>query len=104
MNSDDTLPSFDRVLADARLHRPFSEGGGPSDFGFETRLRAALAPNLPVPGFAECFASLSLRFSAIFLPPVLAVFAFLALNHRHSLPEGLGGLVAHWAGLLPFGI
>jgi hypothetical protein len=34
----------------------------------------------------------------------LAAFVFLAVSHRHALPDGVGGLVTQWAGLLPLGI
>ncbi len=94
---------LDRLLAEARLHRPFSETGEPSAFGFETRLRAALAGSSPG-GFADCLASLSWRFSAACLPLALAAALFLAMSHRHALPDGVGGLVTQWAGLLPLGI
>ncbi len=94
---------LDRLLAEARLHLPFTEDGEPSDFGFETRLRAALAASASG-GLADCLASLSWRFSAACLPLALAAAIFLATNHRHALPDGVGGLVTQWAELLPFGI
>lgn len=99
MNTNDTADPLGRLLAEARRHAPFGE---PSGFGFETRLRAVLAA--AAPGFAETLASLSWRFAAACLPVALAVFVFLALSHRHSLPDGVGGLVTQWAGLLPIGI
>lgn len=99
MNTNDTPDPLDRLLAEARRHLPFGE---PSSFGFETRLRAILAA--PAPGLAETLASLSWRFAAASLPLALAAFVFLAVSHRHSLPDGVGGLVIQWAGLLPIGI
>jgi hypothetical protein len=99
MNTNDTPDPLDRLFAEARRHAPFGE---PSGFGFETRLRAVLAA--PAAGFAETLASLSWRFAAACLPVALAAFVFLAVSHRHSLPDGVGGLVTQWAGLLPLGI
>lgn len=99
MNTNDTPDPLGRLFAEARRHRPFGE---PSGFGFETRLRAVLAA--PVPGFAETLASLSWRFAAACLPVALAAFVLLAASHRHSLPDGVGGLVTQWAGLLTPGI
>ena len=97
MNTNE--PHLDRLFAEARLHQPFGE---PSAFGFETRLRAALAK--ATPGFAEIFASLSWRFAAASLPIALAAFVFLAMRHQHALPDGVGGLVTQWAGFLPLPI
>jgi len=97
MNTND--PPLEQLLAEARLHQPFGE---PSSFGFETRLRAALAK--ATPGFAEIFASLSWRFAAASLPIALAAFVFLAMRHQHALPDGVGGLVTQWAGFLPLPI
>ena len=61
MNTND--PPLNQLFTEARLHQPFGE---PSSFGFETRLRAALAKSTP--GFAEVFASLSWRFAAASRP------------------------------------
>lgn len=97
MNTND--PILDPLFAEARLHQPFGEA---SSFGFETRLRAALA--VATPGFAEIFASLSWRFAATSFPIALAAFVFLAMRHQHILPEGVGGIVTQWAGLLPLPI
>ena len=98
MKHDDNI-TLDRLFAEARGHLPFGE---PRHFGFETRLRAALAASSP--GFTECLASLSWRFSAAFLPLILAAFVFLAMRHHHALPDGVGGIVSQWAGLLPLPI
>jgi len=100
MKHENGTPLLDRLLAEARDHRPFGE---PRGFGFETRLRAALAES-PAPGLADCLASLSWRFAAASLPLAFAAAAFLAISHRHALPDGVGGLVIQWAGLLPLGI
>ena len=97
MNTND--PPLNQLFTEARLHQPFGE---PSSFGFETRLRAALAK--ATPGFAEVFASLSWRFAAASLPIALAAFVFLAMRHQHALPDGVGGLVTQWAGFLPLPI
>ena len=97
MNTND--PPLNQLFTEARLHQPFGE---PSSFGFETRLRAALAKSTP--GFAEVFASLSWRFAAASLPIALAAFVFLAMRHQHALPDGVGGLVTQWTGFLPLPI
>lgn len=97
MNTND--PPLNQLFTEARLHQPFGE---PSSFGFETRLRAALAK--ATPGFAEVFAILSWRFAAASLPIALVAFVFLAMRHQHALPDGVGGLVTQWAGFLPLAI
>ena len=97
MNTND--PPLNQLFTEARSHQPFGE---PSSFGFETRLRAALAK--ATPGFAEVFASLSWRFAAASLPIALGAFVFLAMRHQHALPDGVGGLVTQWAGFLPLPI
>jgi len=99
MNRNTPPDLLGRLFARASRHQPFGE---PSGFGFETRLRSALAATAP--GLAETLASLSWRFAAACLPVALAAFVFLAVSHRHSLPDGVGGLVTRWAGLLPLGI
>lgn len=96
MKQDDS-PELARLLADARLHLPFGEA---PNLGFETRLRAALAA-AAAPGLGECLATLSWRFAAAGLPLAAAAALFLAFGHRHALPEGVGGLVTHWAAQLP---
>ena len=70
MNTND--PPLNQLFTEARLHQPFGE---PSSFGFETRLRAALAK--ATPGFAEVFAILSWRFAAASLPIALSKTATL---------------------------
>lgn len=92
-------PSLDRLFGEVRPYLPFGE---PSPLGFETRLRAALA--VAPASLAECLARLSWRFAAASLPPALAAALFLVLSHRHSLPDGVGGLVGQWAGLLSSGM
>ncbi len=96
MNRDTTLES---VLAAAREHLPHGEAPA---FGFETRLRALLAERRP--GLADYLASFSWRFAAASLPLAVAAIAFLALQHQYGLPDGFGGVLAQWSGLLPFGL
>jgi hypothetical protein len=96
MNEREPHPGLDRLLGEARAHLPFGEA---PDFGFETRLRAALAAARP--GLGDCLAALSWRFAAAGLPLALGAALFLAMSHRHALPDGLGGLVTQWAGQLP---
>jgi hypothetical protein len=97
MNNDHPL---DRLFAEARLHAPFGEA---LDFGFATRLRAVLAASDAEPAFADLIARFSWRFSAACLPLAIAVTVFLTLQYHYTLPEGVGGLVAHWMELLPLG-
>lgn len=75
---------------------PFGEAG---DFGFETRLRAAMADSSL--GFSEYLARLSWRFSFAVLPIAIGVAVFLAFQQHGSLPEGFGGLMFQWTQYLP---
>ena len=93
MSTNDPLTS---LLQAARKQSPFGE---PEDFGFETRLRASLGDREPA--FSEALARFSLRLSAVSLPLAIALVAFLAFQTSASLPEGLGGFVAHWSSFLP---
>lgn len=92
-------PTLESLFAAAREHSPFGEA---PEFGFETRLLALLSETRP--GVADYLASFSWRFAAASLPLAVAVLAFLALQHQHGLPDGFGGVVAQWTGLLPFGL
>jgi hypothetical protein len=96
-HKDPLVPLF----AEARHHAPFGEAG---DFGFATRLRAALADVPAEPAFADLMARFSWRFSAAFLPVIAGLFLFLTIQDYHELPEGVGGLVSHWMDLFPLGI
>ena len=100
MNNEDASHPLDRLFVGARRHHPFGE---PSSFGFETRLRAALAADGQA-GLVDCLAKFSWRFAAACLPVALGFALFLAMSHRHALPDGVGGLVTQWAGLIPIGI
>lgn len=92
-------PTLENLIASAREHLPFGEA---PEFGFETRLRSLLAERRP--GLADCLASFSWRFAAASLPIAFAALTFLALQHQHALPDGFGGVVEQWSGLLPFGL
>jgi len=98
MNDEDPLQS---LIREAKCHAPFGEA---SAFGFETRLRSALAGGA-VAGtdlsLADWFAKFSWRFSAACLPLALTFVVFLTIRHPYPLPEGVGGLVAHWMEILP---
>lgn len=87
---------FKLILKRAAEYEPFGE---PGEFGFETRLRAALQDS----GFstADWIALFSFRFSAALLPVLLAVAAVIAFQNYGTLPEGVGGFVAHWLTFLP---
>lgn len=83
----------------AKSVEPYGEAG---DFGFETRLRAALAEGQI--GFSEYLARLSWRFSFAVLPIAIGIAVFLAFQQHGDLPEGIGGLVAQWSQYIPVGI
>lgn len=88
-----------RLIEEARSFSPFGE---PADFGFETRLRAAIAgADLSL---ADWVARFSWRFSVACLPVFLGLAVFLTIQHHGSLPEGFGGIVAHWREFLPLEI
>lgn len=93
--------SLNHLFAEARHYEPFGEAG---DFGFTTRLRAALAGVPAEPAFADLLARFSWRFSAASLPVIAGVFLFLTVQYQSVLPEGVGGLVSHWMDLFPLGI
>ena len=71
-----------RLLEAARQYRPFGE---PDDFGFETRLRAALA-EVP-PTLAEYLARFSWRVSAVSLPLLVAAAVFSRGSSRSPFPR-----------------
>ena len=90
-----------QLFNDARAFAPFGEA---NSFGFETRLRAALAGAGSDLSVADWIARFSWRFSAAFLPIVLGFAIFLTVQNRNTLPDGVGGLVAHWAEFIPLEI
>ena len=85
-----------QLLKDARAFLPFGEA---NPFGFETRLRATLAATDL--SMTDWIARFSWRFSAACLPVILGFAIVLTLQHHSILPEGVGGLVAHWMEFLP---
>ena len=97
--TDPIKPLFER----AATHEPFGE---PGDFGFETRIRAALR-DAGLGGSeittADWIAQFSFRFSAAALPVVLVVVAVIAFQNYGSPPEGISGILAHWLSYLPTG-
>ncbi len=99
MNPHDEDSALARLLAAARLHQPYGE---PGSCGFETRLRAALAASAP--GLFDCLATFSWRFAVPGLPLASAAALFVALRHEFALPDGVGGLVTQWSGLLPLAL
>ncbi len=91
----DDHPIFD-LIETARHTTPFGEG---SEFGFETRLRAAM--HEVTPSVSEWVATFSWRFSFACLPLLVAVALFLAFGQTEFVPEGVGGFVSHWSSYLP---
>lgn len=91
-----TNTDYDSCLAKARIHEPF---GGPTSFGFETRLRSAIAERIP--SELEEMGRFSWRFTFASLPLLGCVSLFLGLNHSGFFPEGLGGVLSQWSLYLP---
>jgi hypothetical protein len=82
----------------ARRHEPF---GRPQDFGFATRLRSAMR-TAEAPAMEDLLARFAWKFSLAAWPVVAGLAILLLLNQGTSLlPEGVGGLVAHWTSYLP---
>ena len=98
MNDDHPIR---QLLQDARAFAPFGEA---NPFGFETRLRAALAAAGSDLSVTDWIARFSWRFSAACLPVILGFAIFLTMQHHDTLPEGVGSLVAHWSEFLPLDI
>ena len=84
------------LIQEARSYSPFGPG---SDFGFETRLRAAL-PEM-APSLTDWIATFSWRFSVTCLPLLVALTVFLAMDQPGWVPEGVSGFVANWSNYLP---
>lgn len=82
----------------AKKSLPFGEA---NDFGFETRLRASLSDQNSLFDWISLF---SWRFSATFLPIIIAIVAIYAMRQSWEIPEGAGDLVFRWAGYLPLEI
>lgn len=82
----------------AKKSLPFGES---NDFGLETRLRAALSDQETLFDWVSVF---SWRFSAAFLPVLIAIVAIYAMQQSWEIPEGAGDLVFRWAEYLPLEI
>jgi len=94
-----TKPSFEKLIELARKHQPEAR---PGEFGFETRLRAALRESDAT--VLDAFAALSLKFSYACFPVLLAIAVFLAMQSGMAVPSGISGLIAHWTDYIPVGI
>lgn len=90
--TDPIKPLFEQAAG----HEPF---GVPNDFGFETRLRSALGDAEATT--ADWIAQFSFRFSAAFLPVILAVVAVIAFQNYGTPPDGIGGVLEHWLSFFP---
>ncbi len=88
--------SMEHLFEKAKEILPFGEAG---EFGFETRLRPAMA-DAPL-GFSEMIARFSWRFSFAVLPVAIGIAVFLAFQQHGVLPEGLGGLIVQWSQYFP---
>ncbi|MBP83202.1 MAG: hypothetical protein CMO61_05080 [Verrucomicrobiales bacterium] len=96
-----TSDPITRLLVAARDYLPFGES---REYGFETRLRVALAKQTPT--LPEVVARFSWRFSFVAVPLVLVIGVIITQQTQGHLPEGIDGFVAqwsHWAEFLPGG-
>ncbi|GEM_PF-453615 len=96
-----TSDPITRLLLAACDYLPFGES---REYGFETRLRAALAEQAPT--LPEVVARFSWRFSFAAVPLLLVVGVIITQQTQGQLPEGIDSFVAqwsHWAEFLPGG-
>ncbi len=93
-----TSDPITRLFQAARSYLPFGES---REYGFETRLRAALAERAP--SLAEVVSRFSWRFSFAAVP-LLVIAAVIFTYQTHGvLPPGIEGFVAQWSEFIPIG-
>ena len=98
MSTSDPLT---RLFQAARGYLPSGPFGEPRDYGFETRLRAAIAERAP--SLAEVVSRFSWRFSFAAVPLLVIVAVILTYQTQGALPVGIEGFVAQWSELIPVG-
>jgi len=99
-----TSDPITRLFQAARGYLPSGPFGEPRDYGFETRLRAALAERAPsAPSLAEVVSRFSWRFSFTAVPLLVIVAVILTYQTQGALPVGIEGFVAQWSELIPVG-
>ena len=96
-----TSDPITRLFQAARGYLPSGPFGEPRDYGFETRLRAALAERAP--SLAEVLSRFSWRFSFAAVPLLVIVAVILTYQTQGALPVGIEGFVAQWSELIPVG-
>lgn len=96
-----TSDPITRLFQAARGFLPSGPFGEPRDYGFETRLRAALAERAP--SLAEVVSRFSWRFSFAAVPLLVIVAVILTYQTQGALPVGIEGFVAQWSELIPVG-
>ena len=96
-----TSDPITRLFQAARGYLPSGPFGEPRDYGFETRLRAAIAERAP--SLAEVVSRFSWRFSFVAVPLLVIVALILTYQTQGALPVGIEGFVAQWSELIPVG-
>ena len=96
-----TSDPITRLFQAARGYLPSGPFGEPRDYGFETRLRAAIAERAP--SLAEVVSRFSWRFSFAAVPLLVIVAVILTYQTPGALPVGIEGFVAQWSALIPVG-
>ena len=96
-----TSDPITRLFQAARGYLPSGPFGEPRDYGFETRLRAAIAERAP--SLAEVVSRFSWRFSFVAVPLLVVVALILTYQTQGALPVGIEGFVAQWSELIPVG-
>ncbi len=96
-----TSDPITRLFQAARGYLPSGPFGESREYGFETRLRAALAERAP--SLAEVVSRFSWRFSFAAVPLLVIVAVILTYQTQGALPVGIEGFVAQWSELIPVG-
>ena len=96
-----TSDPITRLFQAARGYLPSGPFGESHEYGFETRLRAALAERAP--SLAEVVSRFSWRFSFAAVPLLVIVAVILTYQTQGALPVGIEGFVAQWSELIPVG-
>ena len=102
-----TSDPITRLFQTARGYLPSGPFGESREYGFETRLRAALAERAPsapsASSLAEVISSFSWRFSFAAVPLLVIVAVIFTYQTQGALPVGIEGFVAQWSELIPVG-
>ena len=96
-----TSDPITRLFQAARGYLPSGPFGESREYGFETRLRAALAERAP--SLADVVSRFSWRFSFAAVPLLVIVAVILTYQTQGALPVGIEGFVAQWSELIPVG-